>query len=184
MPWEAAVNELMDVPEQWQARCKTHGLLVTVPRKAILTALLEQEGSCDAVALLQYARMHYPGVSMGTVYRFMRELEKLGFAQARAQAHGRIRWRLCESPELSGPPEIRHLLTQVEDFLHELEQLGLAERQVKNDADMEAGTEHRTLLVLHQIAERLGYRLMPQHRSSTAAWGGDSKSTTPKHHTP
>lgn len=163
------MNELMDTPEQWQARCKTHGLLVTVPRKAILTALLEQEGSFDAVALLQYARMHYPGVSMGTVYRFMRELEKLGLAQARAQAHGRIRWRLSEPLELSGTPEIQHWLNQVEDFLHELEQLGLAELQAKNDASTEAGTDHRTLLVLHQIAERLGYRLTPQHGNSPAA---------------
>ncbi|WP_266159576.1 transcriptional repressor [Dyella silvatica] len=157
------MNEQLNAPERWQARCKTHGLLVTAPRKAILTALLDQEHSCDAVALLQHARAHHPGVSMGTVYRFMRELEKLGLAQAQAQPHGRIRWRLRKSAELSDSLEVSQLLGQIEDFLHDLEQLGFAERQAAPSTET---SENRTLRVLHQIAERLGYRLTPQHRES------------------
>lgn len=152
-----------------QQRCKAQGLVLTSSRNAILSALLEQSDSRDAVPLLQAAQAYHPATSIGTVYRFLRELELRGLIDVFAQPHGRTRWQLREhalaAPTLAAN-DIRHMVAQVQDFLRTLEQLGLAECAASSDVastDLEA-SNHRTLAVLHEIAGHLGYRLLPRQR--------------------
>lgn len=123
------MNDIPGDLAAWQARCKASGLSITTPRRAVLRTLLEQDGM-DAVALLQRARTHHAGTSVGTVYRFMRELERLGLAHAKAQAHGRMRWYLGVAPApaaSSSLPDIGRLVAQLREFLRQLEALGFAE---------------------------------------------------------
>ena len=115
------MNEAPAGMDAWEARCKASGLAVTAPRRAVLRALLERDG-VDAVELLQHARAHHAGTSVGTVYRFMRELERLGLVRAEAQPHGRLRWHAHAPPS---PPadELRPLLAQLREFVARLETL-------------------------------------------------------------
>jgi Fe2+ or Zn2+ uptake regulation protein len=115
------VNEALAGMDAWQARCKALGLAVTAPRRAVLRALLERGGT-DAVELLQRARAHHAGISFGTVYRFMRELERVGLVRAEAQPHGRLRWHADASPA-SPADELRPLLAQLREFIVRLESL-------------------------------------------------------------
>ena len=107
--------------EAWQARCKALGLAVTAPRRAVLLALLERDGT-DAVALLQRARLHHAGTSVGTAYRFMRELERTGLVRAEARPHGRLHWHAAASPAPLAD-ELRPLLAQLRAFIVRLESL-------------------------------------------------------------
>ena len=150
----------------WEARCKSLGLLVTAPRRAILTSLLRFDQSLDAVTLLQAAREHHAGTSIGTVYRFLRELELLGLVYTEAQPNSRCRWRLRDSPQV--PPEqspavIRAMLRQVQSFLRDLEKLGLAEGLQTPQHTLEKPASrpvnHAPVDTLREIAERLGYPL-------------------------
>jgi AcrR family transcriptional regulator len=154
----------------WEARCKSLGLLVTAPRRAILTAMLRLDQSLDAVTLLQAAREHHAGTSIGTVYRFLRELEQLGLVYIEAQPHSRSRWRLRDLPQAAperAPGNLREMLQQVQSFLRDLEKLGLAEAlqmprptlatpatRPANHAPFDASLD-----TMQEIAERLGYRL-------------------------
>lgn len=147
----------------WEARCKAGGLRLTAPRQAILAALLEQDGAGDAVALLTAAQRHYPATRVGTVYRFLRELEQLRLAQALAQPHGRTHWRLHPLPDADAHPggEIHSMFARLKDVLSELEQLELADSQLPADT---AGTATApTLQLLRRVADRLGYRLTRPH---------------------
>jgi Fe2+ or Zn2+ uptake regulation protein len=160
-----------DALSVWQQRCQAQGLTLTAPRKAILSALLEQTEARDAVPLLQAAQAHYPGTSIGTVYRFLRELEQRGLIDAHAQPHGRTRWQLRDealSSAAQAASNIRRLVTQVQDYLRTLEQMGLAETSAPNAPPYSAIPDSdRILAVLHDIAGHLGYRLLP-HRTPTA----------------
>lgn len=135
--------------------------MLTAARTAILRALLAQTEARDAVPLLQAAQRHHAATSIGTVYRFLRELEQRGLVNAYAQAHARMRWQLRDESLAKTAPatgDIRRMLTQAQDFLRTLERLGLAQATpcaTPPDSD-------RTLAVLHEIAGQLGYRLLPQ----------------------
>jgi Fe2+ or Zn2+ uptake regulation protein len=158
-----------DALSAWQQRCQAQGLALTAPRNAILSALLEQTEARDAVPLLQAAQTHYPGTSIGTVYRFLRELEQRGLIDAHAQPHGRTRWQLREatlSTAAQAASDIRRMVALVQDYLHTLEQMGLAEASAPNALPHSPDSD-RTLAVLHDIAGHLGYRLLP-HRTPTA----------------
>ncbi len=159
-----------DALPAWEARCKSLGLLITVPRRAILAAMLELGTAHDAVTLLQAAREHHAATSLGTVYRLLRELEQLGLAQVQVPAHGRCHWRLHDSPETTPeqtPGNVRSMLKQVQHFLSELEKLGFAEAQpaAHNSVavPMSSLPSHSpvdpTVDLLQSIAERFGYRL-------------------------
>jgi hypothetical protein len=166
-----AVSEVdSDALAVWEARCKSLGLLVTAPRRAILTSLLQLDQSLDAVALLQAARQHHAGTSIGTIYRFLRELEQLGLVCIEAQPHTRSRWRLRDSPPTAldqTPGNIRAMLRQVQTFLRDLEKLGLAEALQTPRPAIETSVPKTpnhppidaTRDTLREIAERLGYRL-------------------------
>lgn len=152
-----------------QRRCKAQGLVLTASRNAILSALLEQHEAHDAVPLLQAAQAHRSHTSIGTVYRFLRELEQRGLVDAQVQPHGRTRWRLrdgalADAAHTAG--DVRNMVAQVRAFLKTLEQLGLAEdNNVPNTASEHFANDlHRTLAVLHDIAGHLGYRLLPNRR--------------------
>lgn len=153
----------------WQQRCKAQGLTLTASRSAILSALLEQSEARDAVALLQAAQTRHAPTSIGTVYRFLRELEQRGLIDAYAQPHARTRWHLREtalSTAAHTASDIRRMVAQVQDFLRTLEQLGLAEHNMASDAipTSRPPDSERTLAVLHEVAGHLGYRLLPGRR--------------------
>jgi Fur family ferric uptake transcriptional regulator len=97
------VNSPGEDLDQWQQRCKAAGLQMTAPRRAVLAALAAQQHAVDAVALLVQAREHYPRASIGTVYRFMRELEQHALVQVQSEAHGRIHWRLVGTAQPVAP---------------------------------------------------------------------------------
>lgn len=154
----------------WQARCIAHGLSMTAPRRAILAALQELDQPCDAVALLQAACRHHLRTRIGTVYRFLRELEQAGLVRAQAQPHGRIRWqltidRLADAPAAS---ELRGMLQQIQGLLHELDRLGLVDALLMPSS---APPRHagNALELLAGIAEQLGYRLLPQRPLASTA---------------
>jgi Fe2+ or Zn2+ uptake regulation protein len=151
----------------WQHRCRVQGLALTASRNAILNALLEQTAPRDAVPLLQAAQAHHPATSIGTVYRFLRELEQRGLIDAHAQPHGRTRWQLREaalSTAAQAVSDIRRMMVQVQDYLHALEQMGLAEAAAPGTASSPPALDSdRTLAMLHDIARHLGYRLLPHH---------------------
>lgn len=154
----------------WQARCIAHGLSMTAPRRAILAALQEQEQPGDAVALLQAACRHHPRTRIGTVYRFLRELEHAGLVRAQAQPHRRIRWQWSTDPLADAPAtsELRGMLQQVQGLLHELDRLGLVDALLmpSNAPPRHAGN---ALELLAGIAEQLGYRHLPQQPLASTA---------------
>jgi AcrR family transcriptional regulator len=166
-----AVSEAdSDALATWEARCKSLGLMMTAPRRAILIAMLGLDQSIDAVTLLQAAREYHAGTSIGTIYRFLRELEQLGLVYIETQPHSRCRWRLCDSPLTApeqGPGNIRAMLRQVQGFLRDLEKLGLAEAlQTPRPTLVTPATRpanhppvDASLDTMREIAERLGYRL-------------------------
>lgn len=159
-----------DALSVWQQRCQAQGLALTASRNAILRALLEQTGARDAVPLLQAAQTHHSTTSIGTVYRFLRELEQRGLIDAHVQAHSRTRWQLREvslSTAAHVASDIRHMVAQAQDFLRTLEQMGLAEAATPGAAPNPVAPDNsRMLAVLHEIAAHLGYRLLPQRGHS------------------
>jgi Fe2+ or Zn2+ uptake regulation protein len=152
-----------------QHRCKAQGLVLTASRDAILRALLEQHEARDAVLLMQAAQAHHLHTSIGTVYRFLRELEHRGLVDAHLQPHGRTRWHVRDAAladaAITGD-DIRNIVAQVQAFLKTLKRLGFAE----DDNTQNTASEHlandprRTLAVLHEMAGHLGYRLLPSRR--------------------
>ena len=158
-----------DALTHWEARCKSLGLLMTAPRRAILMAMLRIDQTVDAVTLLQAAREHHAGTSIGTVYRFLRELEQLGLVRTLTQPHSRCRWHLSDSPQglPEAPGNIRLMLRQIQSFLRDLEKLGLAEasqmpRHTVTTAlfgQAKPTAADPAVDTLRAIAERLGYRL-------------------------
>ncbi len=127
------MNVVTDTPatlDVWEARCRAHGLSITPSRRAILAAMLQRAATCDAVEWLLAAQTHHPATSINTVYRFLREMEQRGLAEAVAKPHARCRWRLRDA----SPTEVDDMLRQVEAFLHEMEVLGLAQARSAKDA--------------------------------------------------
>jgi hypothetical protein len=95
-------------------RCKARDLLITAPRRAVLMALAGAAGPLDAVACLQLAQRHYPATGLGTVYRFLRELEKLGILHASVPVHGRRQWQAHVPPSIDDTAtETVRLLAQI-----------------------------------------------------------------------
>jgi Fe2+ or Zn2+ uptake regulation protein len=162
-------SDTRDALSAWQQRCKAQGLALTASRHAILQALLEQREATDAVPLLQAAQRHHAATSIGTVYRFLRELEQRGLVDAMIQPRGRTRWQLrgdALSHAAQTAHDMRQMLAQVQGFLHALEHMGLAERSATpvTLATVAQADDRRTLAVLHEIAAQLGYRLLPHRR--------------------
>ncbi|WP_430390496.1 transcriptional repressor [Dyella sp. 20L07] len=92
------------------------GLRATAPRMAIWQMLCQAEDEPDAVELLCRARSLEPGTSLGTVYRFLRELEQHGLATSRLVAHQRARWRMGmaeESTRTEAAPAALTAITQL-----------------------------------------------------------------------
>ena len=82
------------------------GMRATPPRLAIWQVLHEANDEPDAVELMCRAQVLESRTSLGTVYRFLRELEQHGLASSRVVAHERARWRLGASSEsVSRQPE-------------------------------------------------------------------------------
>ena len=92
-------------PADIHQRLAQVGLRATPPRVAIFQVLHEANDELDAVALLRRAQALEPRTSLGTVYRFLRELEQHGLASSRPVAHERSRWRLGPpDPSMPQPP--------------------------------------------------------------------------------
>lgn len=161
---------IIDALPEWEARCRSLGMLVTEPRRAILGALLESSHAQDAVCLLQAARNRHGKTSQGTVYRLLRELDQHGLLHVHAPARGRLCWQLRELPRQDSAiatGNVCVMLRQVQGFLRELETLGVAEARASTSAwsDAVAGSipSHPSsaplIDVLRDIAGHLGYRL-------------------------
>ncbi|RAO77835.1 Fur family transcriptional regulator [Dyella jiangningensis] len=80
------------------------GLRPTPPRLAIWQVLHEANDEPDAVDVLRRAQSLEPRTSLGTVYRFLRELELLGLATSQPVSHERSRWRLADTAAGRGSP--------------------------------------------------------------------------------
>lgn len=72
--------------------CAAAGLRVTPPRRAILVALHEATAPTDAVTLMRLALRVDGSVRIGTVYRFLRDLERLHLVATLPPVQGRLRW--------------------------------------------------------------------------------------------
>jgi Fur family ferric uptake transcriptional regulator len=68
------------------------GLRATPPRVAIVHVLRDAMDDPDALTLLCRAQRIEPRTSLGTVYRFLRELEQHKLASSRPVAHERALW--------------------------------------------------------------------------------------------
>lgn len=150
----------MSEPDPLELRCQFAGLRLTASRRALLATLRQIAMPCDAVELLRAAQKQHADVRLGSVYRFLRELEQLHLVRAESQPHGRLRWHLHDHPPaFSGMPAAGDdaLLAQMRSFLRELETLGFAIQTPP--VDMPAGAPHSTIRLLQQVAARLGYRL-------------------------
>jgi hypothetical protein len=150
----------MSEADPLELRCQSAGLRLTASRRALLATLRELAMPCDAVALLRAAQQRHADVRLGSVYRFLRELEQLDLAHAETQPHGRLRWHVHDHlPACAGvpPSDDAALLAQMRTFLRELESLGFAVQAPP--ADMPAGAPHSTIRLLQQVAARFGYRL-------------------------
>jgi predicted ArsR family transcriptional regulator len=154
----------------WELRCKAQGLSVTASRRAILAAMLQSGAACDAVTLLLAAQEHRASTSIGTVYRFLRELEQRGLVDVQAAPHARCHWRLRDESPASSPAEVSDMLDQLQDFLRDMETLGFAEALqascTEHARSIAPSTGHKPATpawqLLQRIAERLGYRLLPR----------------------
>jgi hypothetical protein len=80
------------------------GLRATPPRLAIWQVLCGADDEPDAVELLRRAAAIEPRTSLGTVYRFLRELEQRGLAASRPIAHQRARWHVGAADETTPAP--------------------------------------------------------------------------------
>lgn len=72
-------------------------LRVTRPRLAVVAALQRQRAPIDAQRLHAELRGADARTSLGTVYRTLRELERLALVDVQVAPHGRLRWRLREA---------------------------------------------------------------------------------------
>ena len=57
------------------------GFRITRPRRAVIQALLEDEGYASPAEVQERARCHYPGIGLVTVYRTLDLLSELGFVR-------------------------------------------------------------------------------------------------------
>lgn len=98
------------------SECLTRaGLRATAPRLAVWHVLSTAQDEPDAVELLRRASAIEPRTSLGTVYRFLRELEQRGLAVSRPIAHQRSRWHasLGNAPSAVAMPSNPEMLAAV-----------------------------------------------------------------------
>ena len=57
------------------------GFRITRPRRAVIRALLEDEGYASPAEVQERARYHYPGIGLVTVYRTLDLLSEQGFVR-------------------------------------------------------------------------------------------------------
>jgi hypothetical protein len=87
------------------------GLRATRPRLAVLQAMQMQAAAVDAMALQRQVLTLAARVSLGTVYRTLREFERLACVEVQVAPHGRLQWRLlplsAATPRRFGPTAAR-----------------------------------------------------------------------------
>lgn len=132
----------------WLSR---HGLRVTTPRVAVLEMLIDQAEAIDAIQLHLKVRTQAPKISLGTVYRTLRELERLRVVDVSVAPHGRLRWQLH-----AGRPPARD---------NQREHPPISAKPAS--ASPQSADD---LAALARQAKRLGYRLVPltppRHRAA------------------
>ena len=57
------------------------GFRITQPRRAVIRALLEDQGYASPAEVQERARRYYPGIGLVTVYRTLDLLSELGFVR-------------------------------------------------------------------------------------------------------
>lgn len=78
------------------------GLRVTAPRCAVIAALRAQRAPIDAIRLHGALLRTHPRLSLATVYRVLRELERQALLGVSVAPHGRMQWRWHETA--AAPP--------------------------------------------------------------------------------
>lgn len=80
------------------------GYRITRPRRAIVRALLENEGCANPSEVLERAKLHYPTIGLVTVYRTLDLLSELGFVRRIHAADG------CHSYAMANHGHHHHLI--------------------------------------------------------------------------
>ncbi len=134
--------------------------------------MLPSGTACDAVGWLLAAQQHHAATSLGSVYRFLREMEQRGFVEVEAKPHSRCRWRLKDLMPTLPSGELQAMLEPLQAFLRDMEALGLAEALgdepekeiIPHDIGrFESKTVTPLWRLLQRVAGSLGYRLVPRH---------------------
>ncbi len=90
-------------PDSSRAWLSGHGLRVTRPRLAVLQALHRHGEPLDAISLHRQIMPLLARVSLGTVYRTLRELEQRDAVQVQVAPHGRLHWQLRSRADTPTP---------------------------------------------------------------------------------
>lgn len=85
------------------------GIRMTSQRQVIWQVLAECTRAVDAVELLQCTRARMPQISLGTIYRFLRELERHALVRAHTSSRHRTRWCVIEAPPVQDDPRVAAL---------------------------------------------------------------------------
>lgn len=134
------------------------GLRATRPRLAVLQAMQAHAEALDAMALHRQVLALSARVSLGTVYRTLRDFERLGCVEVRIAPHGRLQWQLRP---LAATPARR---------------IGPA-RPTPFFPAQPASASRQDLHAVQRLAEqaaRLGYHLVPATAPAPAPFVQDS----------
>lgn len=88
------------MPEEAAEALRAHGCRVTLPRLAVLRALLEHGGTIDATQLTARAQCYEPGIHEATVYRTVKVFAEVGIASHVHAGHGPSLVRLAGNQQL------------------------------------------------------------------------------------
>lgn len=87
-------------PDEAEDALRAHGCRVTLPRVAVLRALLEVGGTIDAIRLTKLAQQYEPRIHEATVYRTVNVLSEVGIASHVHAGHGPSLVRLAGDERL------------------------------------------------------------------------------------
>lgn len=91
------------------ARLQRAGLRITPAREAVIAAFLRERRTLEARDLIRVAiDSRGQPIKPATAYRVLRDLERLGLAQAHPVRHGGARWHLSPTQGTDAAKEVNH----------------------------------------------------------------------------
>jgi len=90
-------HEIADRLKEFESRCRSRGVPLTVQRRLVLQAVLERDDHPTADQILEVVKQRVPGISRTTVYRVldtlteMEVVRRLAHPGAAARFDGRVR---------------------------------------------------------------------------------------------